>query len=164
MRRDGERDLGLAGWIAFQLYRVALTEGLGRRGFTDLRDTDWTLLRFLHHHGAATVTEIAHLFGVTKQAASQQVASFVERGYGTKTPSEHDARVRAVALSVRGNAAWRAAVDVADEVEADLDDHVGPAALRQWRKVTDALIALHLDGAPEMVRVATEMSSARDRR
>jgi DNA-binding MarR family transcriptional regulator len=161
MRRDGERDLGLAGWLAFHLYRVALAEGLARRGFTDLRDNDWTLLRFLDHRGAATVTEIARLFGVTKQAASQHVASLVERGYGTKTAAEHDARVRAVTLTARGTAARTAAVDVADEIEAELDELLGPAVLRQWRKVTDALIALHLDDAPEMVRVAAEMSSAR---
>jgi DNA-binding MarR family transcriptional regulator len=160
MRRDGDRDLGLAGWIAFELYRVALADGLARRGFTDLRDSDWNLLRFLDHRGSATVTEIARLFGVTKQAASQHVASFVDRGYGTKATSEHDARARAVALTARGRTARDAAVEVADEIEAELDAELGPDALRQWRKVTDALVTLHLDDAPEMVRVAAEMTSS----
>jgi hypothetical protein len=34
--------------------------------------------------------------------------------------------------------------------------------LDSWRRVTDALIEIHLHEAPDMVRVAAEMSSARD--
>src|SRR5262245_4699140 len=105
MDPEVERDIGMAGWLAFHLYRVALGERLRARGFTDLRDTDWSLLRYLHHRGGATVTEIARMFGFSKQAASQHVASFVERGYGARTRSATDARVRSVELSPRGRAA-----------------------------------------------------------
>jgi DNA-binding MarR family transcriptional regulator len=154
----------LAGWLGFQLYRVALADGLAARGFTDLREADANLLRYLHHHGPAAVTEIARLFGVTKQAASQQVASFVGRGYGTRVRSDVDARVRAVALTERGRAAHDAAIEVADAIEAELVGTVGAAAMASWRRVTDALVALHLDDAPEMVRVAAEMESGPVRR
>src|SRR4051812_37626905 len=117
---DVDRDIGMVGWLGFQLYRVALADGLRRRGFTDLREADWTLLRYLHHRDGATVTEIARLFGYTKQAASQHVASFVDRGYGTRTRSATDARARVVDLTPRGRAARRAAISVADEIEAEL--------------------------------------------
>ncbi|MGZ4801371.1 MAG: MarR family winged helix-turn-helix transcriptional regulator [Acidimicrobiia bacterium] len=155
-----ERDLGMAGWLGFQMYRIALAEGLRGQGYSDLRDADWSLLRYLHHSGGATVTEIARLFGVTKQAASQHVASFVERGYGVRTRSDGDARVRVVVLTDKGRAARRAAVEVAREVEAELVERLGPEALLGWRRVNDALLDMHLHQAPEMVRVATEMSSA----
>jgi DNA-binding MarR family transcriptional regulator len=156
-----ERDIGMAGWLAFQLYRVALAEGLRTRGFTDLRDADWNLLRYLQHRGGATVTEIARLFGVTKQAASQHVASFVDRGYGTRSRSADDARVRAVELTDRGRAAHSAAIDIAGEIEAELVGQLGPETMQHWRAVTDALVRAYADDAPEMVRVAVEMSSAR---
>ena len=52
----------MTGWLAFQLYRVALGDGMQARGFADLRESDLTLLRYLHGRHA-TVTEIARLFG-----------------------------------------------------------------------------------------------------
>jgi DNA-binding MarR family transcriptional regulator len=152
----------MAGWLGFQVYRVALARGLGERGFSDLRDADWNLLRYLHHRGGAPVTEIARLFEVTKQAASQHVASFVRRGYATQTRPGEDGRVRLIELTDRGNAAWRAAIEIADDIEAELTKRLGPGALDAWRRVTDALIDLHLAEAPGMVQVAAAMSSGRD--
>lgn len=155
-----QQDLGLAGWLAFQLYRVVLAEGLERRGFTDLREGDWNLVRYLHHAGTTTVTEWARLNGVTKQAASQQVASLVERGYAARAAAgDGDGRVRAIELTARGRAARDAAVAVADEVEAELVHRLGAAAVADWRAVGEVLVADHLERAPEFVRVAAAMSS-----
>ena len=159
---DGRRDLGMAGWLGFQLYRVALARGLRERGFTDLRDADWALVRYLHHSGGASVTEIARHYDVTKQAASQHVASFVRRGYGTRTRPGDDGRVRMVELTDKGRAARRAAIEIADGIEAELARRLGRDTLDSWRRVTDALIEIYLHEAPEMVRMAAEMSSARD--
>jgi DNA-binding MarR family transcriptional regulator len=152
----------MAGWLGFQLYRVALARGLQARGYTDLRDADWTLLRYLHHRGGATVTEIGHHYGTTKQAASQHIASFVARGYGARTPSEQDARIRVITLTDKGRAARVAAIDIADEIEADLERRVGTGTVRAWRRVTDALVEAELENAPELVRVAAAMTSTRD--
>jgi hypothetical protein len=38
---------------------------------------------------------------------------------------------------------------------------LGPEAVRAWRRVTDSLIETYLDRAPEVVRVAAGLSSAR---
>jgi len=152
----------MAGWLGFQLYRVALARGLRERGFTDLRDADWTLLRYLYHTGGASVTEIARHYDVTKQAASQHVASFIRRGYGTQTRPGDDGRVRLVQLTDKGRAARRAAIEIADHIEAELTGRLGRDTLDAWRRVTDALIELHLDEAPDTVRIAAEMSSALD--
>jgi CubicO group peptidase (beta-lactamase class C family)/DNA-binding MarR family transcriptional regulator len=134
----------MAGWLGFQLYRVALARGLRERRFTDLRDADWTLVRYLHHSGGASVTEIAHYYDVTKQAASQHVSSFVSRGYGKRTRPGDDGRVRLVELTDKG----RAAIEIADGIEAELVRRLGRDALDSWRRVTDALIELHLQDAP----------------
>jgi DNA-binding MarR family transcriptional regulator len=154
-----ERDIGMVGWLGFQLYRVALGKGLAQRGFSDLRDWDGNLLRYLQGR-SATVMEVARLFGVTKQAASQQIASFVERGYGVRVAADGDARVRAVALSERGRAARRAAIEIAGEVEAQLVARLGSRAVASWRKVNQTLAELYLTDAAELVRVAAELSSA----
>jgi hypothetical protein len=63
---------------------------------------------------------------------------------------------------MKGRAARRAAIENADGIEAELVRRLGRDALDSWRHVTDALIKLHLHEAPEMVRVAAEMSSVRD--
>jgi DNA-binding MarR family transcriptional regulator len=141
---------------------VALARGLRERGFTDLRDADWNLLRYLHHRGCAPVTEIARLFEVTKQAASQHVASLVRRGYATRTRPGDDGRVRLVELTGKGRAARRAAIEIADDVEAELAERLGRDTLDAWRRVTEALIDIHLGEAPGMVQVAAQMSSSPD--
>jgi DNA-binding MarR family transcriptional regulator len=155
-------DLGLEGWIAFELYRTALRDGLRAGGFTDLREADGPILRYLHHAGSSTVGELAEAFGVSKQAASQAVASLVERGYGERTPDAEDRRSRVVSLNERGEAAHAAAVDVAEREEARLVEIVGTDALAGWRSVNRAMRDAWLDRAPDRVRIAVAMSEGRD--
>jgi DNA-binding MarR family transcriptional regulator len=108
------------------------------RGFNDLREIDATLLRYLHHAGGATITELARLLHVTKQAMSQHVASFVVRGYGTRERSPQDGRERVVQLTDRGRAARRAAIEFADLVETELIETVGASAVRGFRRALAA--------------------------
>lgn len=119
-------------------------------------------MRFLHHSGGASITEIARHYDVTRQAASQHATSFVRRGYGTRTRPGDDGRVRMVELTDKGRAARRAAIEIADGIEAELVRRLGRDALDSWRRVTDALIELDLHEASDMVRMAAEMSSGRD--
>lgn len=159
VRRDDERDLGLEFWLAFGAYRASLVRGLAERGFGDLRETDATLLRYLDHSGGATVTELARLLGVTKQAASQHVRSFVAQGYGVSEPSPDDRRERVVRLTARGRAARAAAIDFADSVEAELVAAVGPAAVRGLRRTLAHVVDSRLADAPEAVRIGVTMAS-----
>ena len=154
-------DLGLEGWIAFELYRTALRDGLGSRGFTDLREADGPILRYLHHVGTATVGELAEAFGVTKQAASQAVASLVDRGYALRAVDDEDRRSRTVSLSERGEAAHAAALAVAQREEERLVRTAGADAMAGWRAVNRAMREAWLDRAPARVRIAAEMSSRR---
>ena len=158
-RRSEERDLGLEFWLAYGVYRQALITGLTRRGFTDLRETDATLLRYLHHSGGATINELAGLLQITKQAASQHAASFVERGYGTSEPSPDDKRARIVKLTSRGRSARAAAVEFADEIERELVEAVGAGAVRGFRRSLEGFIAPRLAAAPEAVRIGATMRS-----
>lgn len=159
VRRPDERDIGLEFWLAFGAYRAALVRGLAARGFDDLRETDATLLRYLAHRDGATVTELARLLEVSKQAASQHVRSFVGRGYGVLERSESDGREKVVRLTARGRRARSAAIAFADTVERDLVEAVGPTAVRGFRRTMAHLLAAQLAGASEAVRVGVEMDS-----
>jgi DNA-binding MarR family transcriptional regulator len=143
-------------WPAW-CHRQALVRALVERGFADLREIDATLLRYLHHVDGATVTELARLLQVTKQAMSQQVASFVGRGYGIRERSPADGRERVVRLTERGQAARAAAIEFADAVESELTQTVGPAAVRGFRRVLHGFVNPRLADAPEAVRIGATM-------
>jgi DNA-binding MarR family transcriptional regulator len=157
----GRQDLGLEGWIAGELYRVALGNGLAGRGFDDLRPADWPIIRYLHHRSWVTVGELAEAFGVSKQAASQAIAGLVERDYVIRRGADGDRRRREVALGSRGEAAHAAAVAVADDVEQQLVADAGAEALDGWRAVNAAMARRWLAVAPARVRIATEMTTGR---
>lgn len=156
----GARDLGLAFWLAYQTYQLELGRGLGAAGFPDLRAADASLLRYLYEKDGTTVTELARLLDITKQAASQHVSSFVARGYGIRTPSPDDGREKLVRLSERGRAARRAAIDFARRVEAELAEELGPGDVAAMRRVIDHLITSRLDRASDLIRAAARLTSA----
>jgi DNA-binding MarR family transcriptional regulator len=158
-RRSTERDLGLEFWLAYGVYRQALVHGLNDAGFTDLREVDATLLRYLHHSGGATVNELARVLQVTKQAASQHTASLVKRGYVTREPSPDDKRERVVRLTDRGHAARAAAITFADQIEQELIDTVGTNAVRGLRRVLEGFLTPRLGTAPEAIRIGATMKS-----
>ena len=159
VQRGDERDLGLEFWLAYGIYRQALVRALAERGFADLRESDATLLRYLHHVDGATVTELARLLQVTKQAMSQQVATFVARGYGARERSPADGRERVVRLTDRGHAARAAAIEFADSVESELVETVGPAVVRGFRRALAGFVNPRLADAPEAVRIGATMRS-----
>ena len=70
--------------------------------------------------------------------------------------------MRVVVLTTKGRKARRAAITAANDIEADLVARLGPDALSAWRSVNDALAEMYLQQAPEMARVAAQMSSALD--
>src|SRR5690242_11065005 len=64
---------------------------LERRGWNDISLTDTNLLANLDTEGA-TISALARRGGVTRQAASQQLAALEQRGYVVREPDPADAR------------------------------------------------------------------------
>ena len=153
------RDLGLAFWLAYQTYQLELGRGLAQAGYPDLRAADAALLRYLHDRDGATVTELARLLDVSKQAASQQVASFVQRGYGVREPSPDDGREKLIRLTERGRGARAAAIDFADEIEGEMQTALGAEAVAGMRAVIDHLVETRLDRANDLIRASVVLSS-----
>lgn len=117
----------------------AVQDGVAARGYGDLRPSHGFALARISR-GAATVVDVAAELGVTKQAASQLVASLVERGYVVRAPHPDDARAWALTLSARGWAATRAAdAAVADLVTGWRRD-LGAARAREFEQVLAGLV------------------------
>ncbi|MEU1705919.1 MarR family winged helix-turn-helix transcriptional regulator [Streptomyces sp. NPDC005706] len=108
-------------------------DGVGARGFTDIRPAHGFAFARLAPDGA-TVTDLATHLGVTKQAASQLVEEIVRKGYAERRPHPADARARLVVLTGRGWECTRAAEAAAAEVVGVWVELLGEgeiAALRQ---------------------------------
>ncbi|MEU1463266.1 MarR family winged helix-turn-helix transcriptional regulator [Streptomyces sp. NPDC005727] len=108
-------------------------DGVGARGFTDIRPAHGFAFARLAPDGA-TVTDLAAHLGVTKQAASQLVEEIVRKGYAERRPHPADARARLVVLTGRGWECTRAAEAAAAEVVGVWAELLGEgeiAALRQ---------------------------------
>ena len=91
-----------------------IQEGLGRRGFADVRPAHGFAFVFVSQ-GHATIASLASHLGVTKQAAAQLVGQLVAMGYIDRTANPHDRRSQLLTLSSRGVACTRAAREAAED-------------------------------------------------
>jgi DNA-binding MarR family transcriptional regulator len=108
----------------------ALHDGLAERGYPELRPSH--LVAFLRvAAGEATVVDVAHALGVTKQSASQLVDHLVVAGHLSRHPDLADGRVWRLRLTPRGRAALEAADEVCGGLTARWRGVLGDAGARQ---------------------------------
>lgn len=89
---------------------------LRERGWDGVRPVFGVVLLALRND-PATVTELAGLMGVTKQAASKVVDAMVAAGFVDRGPDASDARARSVSLTGRGRDLLAAVDDIYTELE-----------------------------------------------
>jgi DNA-binding MarR family transcriptional regulator len=115
---------------------------LRERGFRDVRPSHGFVLLEARRH-RLSVTDVARLMGVTKQAASKLVTSMVKVGYLREVDAE-DGRAREVALSPRGRRLLGAVEDVYRELEGEWAEVIGRQRVEAIRKdLSKVLIARH---------------------
>jgi DNA-binding MarR family transcriptional regulator len=143
----------LRAWRDQTLYRLLLRASRAEatatlreihgRGYTDVSLSDTNLLANLDTDGS-TVTALARRAGVTRQAASQQVAALERAGYVERNASDHDGRAVTVIQTNRGRALLRDALEIVAELEREYTEHLGP---RRYANLTSALALLldHID-------------------
>ena len=102
--------------------------------------------------GGASLSEIIHGLGVSKQAAGQLVDTLVIRGYVTRAADPADRRRLTLTLTERGLGAAAAIRSAVRQVDADLDRRVGPEYVAHTRAALAALIEASRD--PEASRQA----------
>jgi DNA-binding MarR family transcriptional regulator len=104
---------------------VRLRRELNAAGFP-VRQAHGYVLRALHER-PLSLTALAELLGVSKQAAGQVVDEMVELGLVDRRPDPHDRRAKLLALTRRGRAARTRALEVSAALEREIP---APAAVR----------------------------------
>lgn len=134
--------------LAAETLRTKVLGVLAAHGYPDLRANDIVLLR-LAATGRPTITELAELFAVTKQAMSQVVDNLRGRGYIERARDTEDGRRIRVGLSRRGREALAVAGAARVEEERRVAAELGPdteAFLRGLRLLTE-------DAPPALLRM-----------
>ena len=147
-------------WRDQTLYRLLLRatraettttiDRLQARGYLDVSLTDSNLLANLDTEGT-TISALARRAGVSRQAASQQVAALERSGYVERLTSPTDARASVIIQSKRGTQLLNDALDIVEQLESSYADHLGDAGLRRLKRQLQQLLD-HIDPAGTLGR------------
>lgn len=128
------------------LYRAFEEEFLGALratpGLSSITVADHDVLRFIGPSGS-TIVDIARKNGVSKQAASQAVASLVARGLLAKQANAADGRSQIVVFTVKGAGLVARAVSIVKGIEARYEKLLGRAELERTKASLRVLIDDH---------------------
>jgi DNA-binding MarR family transcriptional regulator len=113
------------------------------RGYLDVSLSDTNVLANLDTAGS-TITALARRAGVTRQAASQQVAALERAGYVERHASHDDGRAVTVVQTPLGRALLYDALDIVAALETGYAELLGP---RRYATLTRSLGVLldHID-------------------
>jgi DNA-binding MarR family transcriptional regulator len=144
---------GLRAWRDATLYRLVtraseaeMRETLSRlrqRGYQDVTNSDTALLANLDT-ADTTISALARRTGVTRQAASQQLAVLSQKGYVSRKPDPADSRAILVRRTAKGQALMRDALEIVAEIEAGYDGLLGAERLAALKELLTELVG-HAD-------------------
>ena len=118
--------------MAYRSLVDELHERLRLRGWTDLRPAFGFAL-LAARDDPITVTGLAALMGVTKQAASKLAGELVGAGYLTYVAEGDDARVRPLRLTAKGARLLATVEEIYDELDAEWAGVLGRRRLESLR-------------------------------
>jgi DNA-binding MarR family transcriptional regulator len=149
MGRPALEDQGLRAWRDQTLYRLLLRasraettstlERIHQRGYGDISVADTNLLANLDT-GGTIISALARRAGVTRQAASQQVAALERSGYVERRTSDTDGRAAVVHQTARGRALLNEALDIVAELEDSYAERLGPTRLATLKRLLASLL------------------------
>ncbi|HMJ15327.1 MAG TPA: MarR family winged helix-turn-helix transcriptional regulator [Polyangiaceae bacterium] len=129
--------------MAFRTLIDALHARLEDQGWKDVRSSYGYVLVAARDE-PLTVTAVAALLGMTKQAASKLVDSMVSDGYLRKSEDPEDARRQLLELSAKGGRLLAAVETIYAELETEWGEIIGASAVDRLRSdLTRALRGLH---------------------
>lgn len=139
----------LRSWRDQTLYRLLLRASraettttlqlIQASGYEDISLADTNLLANLDTEGTS-ISALARRAGVSRQAASQQVAALEAAGYIERRPSERDGRAVIVIQTGLGRALLADAIAIVEELEAGYEAHLGRARLRDLKESLSSLL------------------------
>ena len=118
--------------IAYRLLTDSLHDRLQALGWTDIRPAFGFVLLAARDQ-PTSVTEVAALMGITKQAASKLVGAMVSSGYLRHAAGPHDKRQRPVVLTGRGEGLLSAVERIYGELEDGWAEVIGASRVRSMR-------------------------------
>src|SRR5579859_15316 len=145
-----EETAALRAWRDATLYRLLLRASqaerretlarLRQRGYTDVTHTDTALLANLDTDDT-TISALARRSGITRQAASQQLALLEKKGYVSRQPDPGDSRATLVRRTTKGQSLLRDALEVVAGIEADYAEHLGSRRLADLKELLAVLVS-----------------------
>ena len=149
MTRPAVDDPAIRAWRDQTLYRLLLRASraektatlrrINEMGYPDVRLGDTNLLANLDTEGT-TISALARRAGVTRQAASQQIAALERAGYIERRSSPVDGRAAVIHQTARGRALLSDALDIVEELEAEYAAHLGPARFATLKQLLAILL------------------------
>lgn len=140
----------LRAWRDQTLYRLLLRasraettatlERVRQLGYTDISLADTNLLANLDTEGTS-ISALARRAGITRQAASQQIAALEEAGYVTRRPSDTDGRAVIIVQTARGRALLESALGIVENLERVYAEHLGETRLADLKEALSSLLA-----------------------
>ena len=118
--------------IAYRLLIDGLHDRLRAQGWTDVRPA-YGFVLLATRDQPASVTGLASLMGMTKQAASKLVETMVAAGYVQRGIDAQDGRQRPVDLTSRGRELLRNVEQIYTELEQEWANVIGAAQLQRMR-------------------------------
>ncbi len=144
-----ENTPALRAWRDQTLYRLLLRasraetmttlERIHQRGYSDISLGDTNLLANLDTEGTS-ISALARRAGVTRQAASQQVAALERARYVERRDSDTDGRAVIIVQTPRGRALLEDALDIVQDLEAAYAEHLGHARLTELKDSLSSLL------------------------
>lgn len=151
MSRPSLDDPDLRVWRDQTLYRLLLRASraettatlhrLHALGHRDVSTTDTNVLANLDT-GGTIISALARRAGITRQAASQQVAALERAGLVERRSSEVDGRAIVVHQTTRGRALLNDALDIVEALEDDYAEQMGATRLASLKKLLGSLLEI----------------------
>ena len=110
-----------------------IVEFLAAEGFDDITLAQARVAARVGEDGTR-LTELAEQAQITKQAAGSLVDQLERAGYVERVPDPTDARARLVRLAPRGRAAQEKAREMERTIDAEWEQHLGRARMRELRR------------------------------
>jgi DNA-binding MarR family transcriptional regulator len=127
-----------------------LNAAVAEAGISDMRVSFGFVIRALSARGR-TLTELAEMLSVTKQAAIKVVDEMERRGFLTRVPDPEDRRAKRLELTDKGRRVRAAAVAASHELEHELRSDLGDGDVEAMRRTLLRFLERHdgLEGAQE---------------
>ena len=119
-----------------------LGQALERAGIDDMRPSFGFVIRALAERDR-TLTELAELLAVTKQAAIKVVDEMEARGFVDRRPDPDDRRAKVLALTEKGRRVRRTALTASRRMEAELRRDLDDAQVDALRSVRLKFLERH---------------------